>query len=160
LIEKKAYTMNEFATTLGLTDKTRGEKERTDRSLITIERIAACYAEETQEYLTRNLSMSKIKDLGNLGFTKSFFCRVVRDDIKVTKKVYKGYLKFAKVWKGGGNPKRFAEKMKVYYTTILDFSPELFEEVERDVRLEGRRENDINNTRGVDYPGREIVDFI
>jgi len=50
--------------------------------------------------------------------------------------------------------------MKVYYTTILDFGPEIFEEVERDLRNEARRENDINNPLRTNVPGREEYNFI
>jgi len=104
-VNKKAYTMNEIANLLLLKDKTTNEKERTDRRELTVERIAAAYAEETANYLKRNKKFIKIKNLDYLGFTKSFFCNEVKKDKEKAAEVYKAYLIYAKGWKGG-NPKK------------------------------------------------------
>jgi len=143
-INKKTYTMNELAATLQIQNKADREKEKTDRSEITVERIASAFAEETARFLKKNKKLIKIKELGYLGFTKSFFCKEVKKDPELAAKVYKAYIYYAKSWKSG-NPKRFSEKMRVFYSTYLNFAPSFFEEIEEEIakeeELRARRKN-------------------
>jgi len=136
-IKDKSYTMNEIAEKLLLSDKSRSEKERTSRDLLTVERIAASYAEETVLFLRRHSKFVKIKDLGALGFTKSFFCHQVYTDRIVAAKVYKSYINYAKTWTTG-NPQRFSEKMKNYYISYKGFTSAFFEDVEKDLEVENK----------------------
>lgn len=129
-LSKKAFKIDELTAALLLEDKTKGEKEKTDRTKITIERIQACYAEETRIFLTKNEFLTKFPKLKNYGFTKSFYCYDVIKDRRLAKAVYSELLFFTKTWTGRGNPKRFADKMKKYYLTVLNKFADVFEEVE------------------------------
>jgi len=127
--------MNELANTLQIQNKAEREKEKTDRSELTVERISSAFAEETAKFLKKNKKLVKIKELAHLGFTKSFFCREVKNDQEIAAKVYRAYILYAKSWKAG-NPKRFSEKMKVFYTTYVNFAPSFFEEIEEQIEKE------------------------
>jgi len=136
-LNKKAFKIDELTQALLLEDKTKGDKEKTDRNKITVERIQACYAEETRLFLIKNPPLTKFQKLGQFGFTKSFYCYEVATDRKVAKQIYSELLIFVKTWTGRGNPKRFAEKMKKYYQTVLNQFVDVFEEVEQEYAQKG-----------------------
>jgi len=69
-LNKKAFKIDELTAALLLEDKTKGEKEKTDRKKITIERIQACYAEETSIFLSKNAPLSKFPKLKKFWFYK------------------------------------------------------------------------------------------
>jgi len=52
-LNKKAFKVDELTSALLLEDKTKTEKEKTARDKITVERIQACYSEETQIFLKK-----------------------------------------------------------------------------------------------------------
>jgi len=58
-IKDFSFSIDELTKKLFLKDRTNGDKEKTDRSELTIERIAACYAEETSKYLKKTQEICK-----------------------------------------------------------------------------------------------------
>jgi len=87
-LNKKAFKIDELTNALMIEDKTRGDKEKTERSAITIERIQACYAEETAIFLSKKTSLTKFARLNQYGFSKSFYCYNVIMERSLAKKVY------------------------------------------------------------------------
>jgi len=147
IVNRQVFKIGEVTTALGISDHTFSDKERTIRSALTVERIASCFAEETAKFLKKHEELSKIKPLKHLGFTKSFFCDEVLKDKNKIKEVYREYVLYARSWKitsASQNPRRFAEKMKYYYTTVLGISSEVFEEVEKELSLIPKTQVAIN----------------
>jgi len=55
VLNGKSYTMNELTTTLEIVNQSERDKEKTRKEELTIERIAASYAEETATFLKKNI---------------------------------------------------------------------------------------------------------
>jgi len=129
-IRKIPYLLSDLTALLGIKNRAKGrtpEKEKTDREVLTVERIAMCYVEETVTYLKANPVFSKIPDLAEFGFTKSFYCNAVIRDEDLATKVYKSLRSFEETWQSG-KITRFSEKMKKYYQLILKKNLVIFKE--------------------------------
>jgi hypothetical protein len=131
-IGPKAYTLDEMTSKLEMINFAKTTAKTTDRKLLTLTRVCMAYADETREVIRKDPKISRFAELGELGFVYSWACTGLTEaDVK---RIYLKQLDLVASWTPSrtSNPKRFPEKMEIYYTTILNYPKSFFEKIRED----------------------------
>jgi len=135
-IKEKSYKLDELTKILEITKRVGGNFQSVDRDEPTIASIGAAFADSTRKFLQKYPAASKLKDLGDLGFTNSFYCSGLRRIDYA--KIYFGLLSLEHKWDSRnsrlGKPTRFSERMFFYCTLVLNIPPKVFDEVAQDFK--------------------------
>jgi hypothetical protein len=131
-INKKAYTLDELTSKLEMINFSKTTAKTTDRKMLTLTRVCMAYADETREAIKLNPNITRFADLGDLGFVYSWACSGLTE-LEV-RKIYIKQIDLVASWTPSrtSNPKRFPEKMEIYFTTILNYPKSFFEKIKED----------------------------
>jgi len=120
-IKDKAFKLDELTSALEIKKRVGTGFQEVGRDVPTIASVAAAYADHTRQTLKKNPQLIKIKELGELGFTNSFYCSQLREEDYNF--IFMGLLDFEFKWdaakRGGVKPTRFSERMFFYCTLVL-----------------------------------------
>jgi hypothetical protein len=131
-INEKVYTLDEMTSKLEMINFSKTTAKTTDRKLATLTRVCMAYADDTRKAIKLNPIISRFADLGDLGFVYSWACNGLSED--EVRRIYIKQLDLVSSWTPSrtSNPRRFPEKMEIYYTTILNYSKAFFEKIRDD----------------------------
>jgi hypothetical protein len=120
-IKEKVFKLDELTSALDIKKRVGTGFQEVGRDIPTIASVAAAYADHTRQTLRKSPQLVKIKELGELGFTNSFYCSQLREEDYNF--IYMGLLDFEFKWdaakRGGVKPTRFSERMFFYCTLVL-----------------------------------------
>jgi len=136
-VKEVSYKLDELTKLLEIERRVGSNFQNVSREEPTIASVGAAYADHTRETLKKFPVFSKIKELGDLGFTNSFYCTNLKPlDYR---RIFYYLLEFEFKWDtartGGRKPTRFSERMFFYCTLVLSFPNDFFEKVRRDFSI-------------------------
>jgi len=131
-IGEEGYTLDEVTSKLGLTNFSKTSSKQTDRSFVTLTRVCVSYADSTRIFLQKRPEYTKFSELKDLGFVYSWACSDLKED--EIKKIYVKQLDLMISWVSGrnSNPKRFPEKMELFYILVRSSTKEFFAKIRED----------------------------
>jgi len=104
----------------------------TDRKVPTLTRVCIAFADETRAAIKSNPTITRFPELKDLGFVYSWACTDLQENDIVN--LYMKQLDLVQNWTASrtSNPRRFPEKMELYYTTVLNYPKTFFEKIKID----------------------------
>jgi hypothetical protein len=132
-VKEEALTLDELTAKLELTNFSKTSAKTTDRKLPTLTRVCIAYADETREAIKRKPAISRFPELGELGFVYSWACTGLSEE--QVKRIYVKQLELVQTWTPSrtSNPKRFPEKMEIFYISVLNYPKTFFLKIKEDI---------------------------
>jgi len=128
-INDSSYSLDEITKKLDLVNYTKTSSKSTDREFVTLTRVCISYADSTRAFIKLRPHYSKFSELKDLGFVYSWACSgLSEEDVR---RIYIKQLDLMTTWVSTrtSNPKRFPEKMELYYSLVLNYSRDFFSKI-------------------------------